>query len=82
LEVSLDAFFGWSLYGPFWLTKKRNRRRDVSGAEAQARVERQIGRTNHSRLGGLACRAERALLARGIAPPFGIRSALVFERSS
>ncbi len=82
LEVLADGYIGSLLYPPFWVAKKRNRRRahglDVAACEALVRG--QIDRTQGSRLGAAACAAERELLKRGIRLPFGIRSFTVFRR--
>lgn len=82
LEVVKDAYLGSLVYPPFWLVKKRNRRRhaDLDDEGREALVKREIGRTQGSRLGGLACSLERSLLRRGVHLPFGIRSYVVLRR--
>jgi SAM-dependent methyltransferase len=74
-EVVRDTHLGWAIYPAFWLVKKRNRRvhRDASEEETRALVERDISRTTDSRVGALTARIERAVLARGLSVPFGIR---------
>jgi SAM-dependent methyltransferase len=80
-EVVLDTHLGALVYPAFWAVKKSNRRRHraPSAEERQALVERNIARTTDSSLGGLTTRVERALLARGVSLPVGIRT-LTFLR--
>jgi SAM-dependent methyltransferase len=82
LEVELDTHLAALLYPPFWVAKKRNRRRGDPGDPAgrEALVRRQIAGTQGSRLGAAACSLERALIARGVRLPFGIRSLCVLRR--
>jgi len=80
LEVVLDAHLGSLLYPPFWLTKKRNRLRKPDAAEMRRRVVADIDRTQGSRVGAAACRAERWLLQRGVRLPFGIRGYTVVRK--
>lgn len=82
LEVIEDAHLGSILFGPFWLVKQRNRRRDgrLAGAELEARVARDIAGTRDSRVGRVTCVLERRLLRRGIRLPFGIRGLTVLRR--
>jgi ubiquinone/menaquinone biosynthesis C-methylase UbiE len=81
-EVVRDAHLGALIYPAFWLVKKRNRRvhRNASEEQTRALVERDISRTTDSRIGALTTRIERALLARGVALPFGIRGFTVLRR--
>jgi SAM-dependent methyltransferase len=80
-EVLLDTHLGALIYPAFWAVKKNNRRkhRAPSPAERQALVERDIDRTTDSKLGSLTTRVERALLARDVSLPVGIRT-LTFLR--
>jgi SAM-dependent methyltransferase len=80
-EVLLDTHIGSLIYPAFWAVKKRNRLRHKapSAAERQALVEADISRTTNSRLGAFTTRIERALLARRVGLPVGIRS-LTFLR--
>lgn len=82
LEVLEDAYLGALLYPAFWAVKKRNRHRfdHLRGAALEERVARDIANTKDSRLGGWACRFERALLHRGVRLPFGIRGLTVVRR--
>lgn len=75
-EVLLDSHLGALIYPAFWAVKKNNRRKHQAPtpAERQALVERDIDRTTDSRLGALTTRVERALQARRLPLPFGIRS--------
>lgn len=81
-EVIDDVHLGSLLYPMFWLVKKHNRARydDLHGKDLEARVAADIERTHDSRAGHIACRAERALLGRGIRIPFGIRSLVAVRR--
>jgi SAM-dependent methyltransferase len=81
-EVVCDTHLGGIIYPAFWAVKKRNRRRypDPSPEERRALVERDIERTSDSRLGALTTRLERALLARRVRLPFGIRSFTVLRK--
>ena len=81
-EVVRDAYLGSLIYPAFWAVKKRNRRAhpDPSPEQTRALVERDIARTQDSRLGALSTRIERALLGRGIVIPFGIRGFTVLRR--
>jgi SAM-dependent methyltransferase len=83
LEVLQDVHLGALLYPAFWTVKKRNRRRHdrLRGAALEARVARDIGETQDSRLGAWACRLERALLRQGVRLPFGIRGLTVVRRT-
>jgi ubiquinone/menaquinone biosynthesis C-methylase UbiE len=80
-EVLLDTHLGALIYPAFWAVKKNNRRKHKAPtpAERQALVERDIDRTTSSSLGALTTRLERALLARRVPLPAGIRS-LTFLR--
>lgn len=82
LRVIQDATIGGFLYPAFWWVKKRNRsrHRNPTPEERQALVARDIARTENSAIGGLTCRAERRLRQRGLVPPVGVRSLVVFER--
>jgi SAM-dependent methyltransferase len=81
-EVVRDAYLGSLIYPAFWAVKKRNRRAHPNPSPEQTRalVERDIARTQDSRLGALSTRIERALLDRGIVIPFGIRGFTVLRR--
>jgi len=79
-EVVFDSHLGALLYPPFWLTKKRNRRHDPGDEDSRRRVGRDIDRTHGSRLGALACEAERWLMARGARLPVGIRGYTVVRK--
>ena len=81
-EVVHDTHLGALIYPAFWAVKRRNRRRypNPSAAERQALVERDIGRTQNSRLGAATTRVERGLLRRGIALPFGIRGLTILRK--
>jgi SAM-dependent methyltransferase len=81
-EIVHDTHIGSLIYPAFWAVKKNNRRKHKSptAAERQALVERDIDRTTDSRLGALTTRAERALLARKVSMPFGIRSLTVLRK--
>jgi ubiquinone/menaquinone biosynthesis C-methylase UbiE len=83
-RVLADHHLAALLYPAFWLVKQRNRRRhpNPSADEMQRLVERDIARTTDSRVGAGATALERALLRRGIALPFGIRSLVVLERGA
>jgi SAM-dependent methyltransferase len=82
LEVIEDIHLGSLLYPAFWLVKKRNRIRydHLRGEDLEERVAADIERTRDSRVGHIACRAERVLLGRGMRLPFGIRSLVVVRR--
>jgi SAM-dependent methyltransferase len=82
LEVIEDIHLGSLLYPVFWLVKRRNRRcyDHLRGAALEARVTVDIERTRDSHAGHIACRVERALLARGVRLSFGIRSLIVVRR--
>jgi ubiquinone/menaquinone biosynthesis C-methylase UbiE len=82
LEVVEDAYLGSLVFPPFWATKKlhQRRHRELTDAQREALVERDIARTQGSRLGDVASAIERRLLVRGIRIPFGIRSLAVFRR--
>jgi SAM-dependent methyltransferase len=82
LEVLEDTHLGSLLFGPFWLVKRRNRRRygQLEGAALEARVARDIAGTRDSRAGRLSCGLERRLLQRGVRLPFGIRGLTVVRR--
>jgi SAM-dependent methyltransferase len=80
LEVIFDSHLGALLYPAFWLTKKRNRRRQPSDEEMRRRVADDIGRTQGSRLGRLTCDAERWLMNKGARLPVGIRGYTVVRR--
>lgn len=75
-EVLLDSHLGTLIYPAFWAVKKNHRRKHQAPTpeERQALVERDIGRTTDSRLGAMTTRLERALQARRVQMPFGIRS--------
>jgi SAM-dependent methyltransferase len=82
LRVVRDVYVGSFMYPPFWMVKKRNRRRfdALTDAEIIERVKADIERTTNSRLGYAACAMERALVRAGVALPFGIRSLVTVER--
>jgi SAM-dependent methyltransferase len=82
LEVLDEIHLGSLLFPAFWLVKKHNRLRHdhLRGAELEARVAADIDRTRDSRAGRLACRAEAALLERGVKLPFGIRGLVAVRR--
>jgi SAM-dependent methyltransferase len=81
-EVVHDTHLGALIYPPFWLIKKRNRRRypDPTPEEQQELVERDIQRTTNSRLGGQTTRIERALVRRRIPMPVGIRGFTILRK--
>jgi SAM-dependent methyltransferase len=81
-EVIHDTHLGSIIYPPFWLIKKRNRRRhpNPSPEKQQKLVEADINRTSNSKLGELTTRAERALVQRGISTPFGIRGFTILRK--
>ncbi len=81
-EVVREAFLGSVIYPAFWIVKKRNRRNHPNPSPEQMRalVEANIARTRDSRLGALTTRLERALLARNVVIPFGIRNLTVLRR--
>src|SRR5439155_26621048 len=85
LEILEDVFLGSLLYPGFWATKKWNRRRyrDMPESELEGLVSGAIDRTSGqsplSRVGELACRAERTLLERGVRLPAGIRGLTVLR---
>jgi SAM-dependent methyltransferase len=80
LRVRLDTHLGSGLYPAFWVVKKRNRRLQRSLERERELVAGQIEGTKGSRVGRVLCSLERRALARGIRPPFGIRSLVVVER--
>jgi SAM-dependent methyltransferase len=82
LEVLEDAYLGSLLFPPFWATKKlhRRRQRDLNNEQRADLVERDIARTQGSKLGDAASALERGMLTRGLRIPFGIRSLAVFRR--
>jgi SAM-dependent methyltransferase len=80
LEVVLDTHLGVLLYPPFWVTKKLNRRRHPDAEEMRRRVGQDISRTQGSRLGTLACDAERWLMGKGARLPVGIRGYTVVRK--
>jgi SAM-dependent methyltransferase len=82
LRIVRDAYVGSLIYPAFWAVKKRNRRAHPNPSPEQTRalVERDIARTQDSRLGALSTRIERALLDGGIVIPFGIRGFTVLRR--
>jgi len=81
-EVIADTHLGWLLYPPFWLVKKRNRRRfgALRGEELRRRVARDIADTTDSRAGRLACLIEQRALRAGVRPRCGIRGLTVLRR--
>lgn len=81
-QVIRDTFVGSLIYPPFWITKKRNRRRHraLNDKEARRLVAKSIDRTRGSRLGEIACSVERVMLRQGIGLPFGIRGLTVLRR--
>jgi SAM-dependent methyltransferase len=81
-DVVRDAYIGSLIFPAFWAKKKLDRRRhsDPSHEEIQRLVQQDIATTQGSRVGTLTARAERALLRRGIALPFGVRSYVVVQR--
>ncbi len=80
LEVLSDAHLGALLYPAFWAVKKRNRRLALGEEEVRARVANDIDTTEGSRVGALACAAERRLLHAGVRLPFGIRGYTVVRK--
>ncbi len=80
--VDDDIHLGSILFPAFWGVKKRNRRRfgHLTGDALTAQVERDVDRTQGSRLGAAACRFERRLIAAGVRLPFGIRGLTVLRR--
>jgi SAM-dependent methyltransferase len=82
LSVIEDIYLGSLPYPAFWLVKQNNRRRygDLQGVALEARVASDIERTRDSQLGHVACRMERALLARGVKLPFGIRNLVAVRK--
>jgi SAM-dependent methyltransferase len=82
LEVIEDIHLGSLLYPAFWLVKKRNRVRydHLRGSDLEERVASDIERTRDSRVGHLACSAERLILGGGVRLPFGIRSLVAVQR--
>jgi SAM-dependent methyltransferase len=82
LEVLQDIHLGALLYPPFWLAKKRNRRRfkHLEDEALRARVEGNIADTKSSRAGRLACEIEERMLAAGVRLSFGIRGLTVVRR--
>jgi SAM-dependent methyltransferase len=81
LEVLLDTHLGALLYPPFWIVKKRNRRREpLSAEQLRERVIGDISNTSNSRVGRLACLLEERILRAGISLPFGIRGLTVLQR--
>jgi ubiquinone/menaquinone biosynthesis C-methylase UbiE len=81
-EVVCDTHLGALIYPAFRAVKRRNRRRypNPSAAEQRVLVERDIRRTQSSRLGAATVRVERALLRRGVPLPFGIRGLTVLRK--
>jgi SAM-dependent methyltransferase len=77
LDVVSTRTIGSLLYPAFWLTKKLNRRRGASAAEAQERVAVDMARTQRSRVGAAACALEARL---PVTPPFGIRELTLLTR--
>jgi SAM-dependent methyltransferase len=82
MELVEDAHLGSLLFPTFWLVKQRNRRLygRLEGHTLAARVAADIGGTRDSRVGRLACEAERRLLAHGVRLPWGIRGLTVLRR--
>jgi SAM-dependent methyltransferase len=80
LEVVFDSHLGALLFPPFWVTKKLNRRHDPGNEEMRRRVANDIDRTQGSRLGTLACAAERWLMHKGARLPVGIRGYTVVRK--
>ena len=82
LEVLLDVHLGSLLYPPFWMVKKRNRRRfdHLTGDALVQRVAGDIARTTDSRVGDLSCRVEQWMLKAGVRLPFGIRGLTLLRR--
>jgi ubiquinone/menaquinone biosynthesis C-methylase UbiE len=81
-EVVREAFLGSLIYPAFWLVKKTNRvrYRNVSRAQIETLVRRDIDRTEGSRIGTLAAGLEERLLRRSITLPFGIRRLTVLKK--
>jgi SAM-dependent methyltransferase len=81
-EVVHDTHIGALVYPAFWAVKKNNRRRhpDPTPAERQALVERDIARTQGSRIGTLTTLAERALVRRRIPLPVGVRGLTILRK--
>jgi SAM-dependent methyltransferase len=75
---------GSLLFPPFWLIKKKNRVMydHLEGEALAEKVADSITRTEDSRLGGIACRLERWLLAHHVELPFGVRQLAVLEKPS
>jgi SAM-dependent methyltransferase len=81
-EVVHDTHLGALVYPAFWAVKQRNRRRHPhpSADERRALVERDIARTQDSRLGALTTRIERALVRRRIPLPLGVRGLTILRK--
>lgn len=79
LEPISDRYIAALLYPAFWFVKQRNRRRlgHLRGEALQAQVAADIARTQDSRIGRLLWHLEEAIAARGVLPPFGVRSFVV-----
>jgi hypothetical protein len=82
LGVETDIHLGSVVFPPFWVLKKRNRRRfdHLAGSELEDRVRHDYGNTKDSPIFGAACRLEGVLLRRGVHLPFGIRGLTVVRR--
>jgi hypothetical protein len=81
-EVVHDTHIGALVYPAFWAVKKNNRRQhpDPTPAERQALVERDIARTQGSRIGTLTTLVERALVRRRIPLPVGVRGLTILSK--
>lgn len=81
-EVIEDLHIAALLYPAFWLVKKRNRirHRALAGEALERQVAADIGRTRDSRIGRVAWRLERLLVAGGVRLPFGVRSLVVLRK--
>ena len=81
-EILDDFYLGSLVYPAFWAAKKRNRlfRDQLSGEALQRQVASDIAHTQDSRLGRISTRLERALLARSIKLPFGIRELVLLRK--
>jgi len=82
LEVDSDFHLGSLIYPPFWLVKQRNRRRfgALRGDALSRQVAGDISSTHNSRVGELACLAEREMRKLGLSLPFGVRGLTVLRR--
>jgi ubiquinone/menaquinone biosynthesis C-methylase UbiE len=82
LEPITDRHIAALLYPVFWFVKQRNRRQlgHLQGEALEARVSADIARTHDSRIGRGLWRIEEVMAARGVLPPFGVRSMVTARR--